>query len=149
MKTLLTADEIRHGVSRLGREIESHYAGRPLTLIGVLTGSVVLLADLMRELTMPLRLGVIQARSYRGATTKPGELVTQAEFLPEVRGQEVLLVDDIFDTGQTLATLVQQLHTMQPASVRSAVLLRKSVMRDVSLEPDHVVFDIPDEFVVG
>ena len=78
-----------------------------MTIIGVLTGSVVLLADLIRLLTMPLRVGVIQARSYRGTATTSGELTIQADLLPDIRGRQVLVVDDIFDTGQTLLKLAE------------------------------------------
>lgn len=131
----------------MAAEICAHYDGRPLTIIGVLTGSVVLLADLIRLLDMPLRVGVVQARSYRGAA--PGALTINIESLPEIRDCDVLLIDDIFDTGQTLAELVVQFGRFAPKSVRSVVLLRKQGRSRVTLEPDHVGFVIPDEFVVG
>jgi hypoxanthine phosphoribosyltransferase len=149
VKILLTEDEIREGVARLGRELNDFYRGRPITVIGVLTGSVMLLADLIRRLEMPLNVGVIQARSYRGAATSPGALSLSLEYLPEIRDRDVLVVDDIFDTGQTLEAVVGQLEKLGARSVRSAVLLRKEGRRRVSIEPDHVVFEIPDRFVVG
>ena len=149
MKVLLTEDEIRQGVAGLGRDLNDTYAGRPITVIGVLTGSVMLLADLIRRLDMPLNVGVIQARSYRGAATTPGELSINAEFLPDIRDRDVLVVDDIFDTGHTLAAVLAQLAGLGPRSMRSAVLLRKQGRQRVSIEPDHVVFEIPDRFVVG
>ena len=110
-------------MARLAGEINSHYNAEPLTIIGVLTGSVVLLADLIRLLTMPLRVGVIQARSYRSWATSPGEPTIQADLLPNVRGRQVLVVDDIFDTGQTLLEMVPQLGKLEPATLRLAVLL--------------------------
>ena len=149
MKTLLSEDQIRAGVSRLASEIADHYAGRPLTIIGVMTGSIVLLADLIRRLDLPLRVGLVQARSYRGAATTPGELAINTDLLPEVAGRDVLLVDDIFDTGHTLATLVEALNRLEPRSLRSAVLLAKLGRREVDYRPDHVAFEIPNEFVVG
>lgn len=149
LKLLLSQEQIRSGVERLAAQIGAHYEKRPVTIIGVLTGSVVLLADLIRLLDMPLRVGVVQARSYRGAATTAGKLIVHDDLLPDVRGREVLLVDDIFDTGHTLWQLVTQLDELGPHSVRSAVLLRKAGRRQVAMQPDHVGFDIPNEFVVG
>ena len=149
LKQILSEAQVQAGVRRLAGEISAHYDGRPLTIIGVLTGSVVLLADLIRLLDMPLRVGVVQARSYRGAATTPGALTINIESLPEIRDCDVLLIDDIFDTGQTLAELVVQFGRFSPRSVRSVVLLRKQGRSRVALEPDHIGFEIPDEFVVG
>lgn len=133
---------------RMAESITAHSEGRPLTIIGVLTGSVVLLADLIRLLEMPLRVGVVQASSYRGGTTR-GELTINSELMPDIAGRDVLLVDDIFDTGHTLVKVISLLNELGPASVRSAVLLRKLGRQEVSISPDLVGFDIPDEFVVG
>src|SRR5437867_2911278 len=101
------------------------YHDRSLTIVGVLTGSLMFLADLMRHLDMPLRIALIQASSYRGATTRPGELHVQSDLLPDLRGRHLLLLDDILDTGHTLAHLVLELRALGPASLRVAVLLRK------------------------
>lgn len=149
MKQLLGEEQIGGAVRRLARDIGEHYAGRPLTVIGVLTGSIVLVADLIRHLDLPLRVGVIQARSYRGANTRPGPLEIDDSMLPDIRGRDVLLVDDIFDTGRTLATLLDQVAALEPRSARSAVLLRKLGRQQVELRPDYVAFEIPDVFVVG
>jgi len=149
VKALLTEQQLGQGVQRLADEIAVVYDGRPLTIIGILTGSVVLLADLIRRLDMPLRVGVIQTSSYRGSATRPGPLEVNSDFLPEVRGRDVLLVDDIFDSGKTLAEVIDEIDELGPKSIRSAVLLRKDVPRKVRLQPDHVAFDIPDQFVVG
>ena len=149
MKILLSEDELRSGVERLAAEIAQHYGDAPLTIVGVLTGSVVLLADLIRQLRMPLRVGVVQCRSYRGKATTPGVLAVNADLLPEVRGRRVLLVDDIFDTGQTLEQLLVDFDELVPCSLESAVLLRKRGRQRVTIEPNYVAFDIPDEFVVG
>lgn len=149
VKSLLDENQIRSGVDRLAGEIASFYTHRPLTIIGVLTGSMVLMADLIRRIDLPMRVGLVQTRSYRGATTEAGPLILNLSLLPEVAGRDVLLVDDIFDTGQTLATLVAQLEAFNTLSVRTAVLLRKAGRCQVDLQPDHVAFDIPDMFVVG
>jgi hypoxanthine phosphoribosyltransferase len=149
LKQLLSEEQIRDGVARMAGEVGQFYAGRPLTVIGVLTGSLVLVADLIRRLDLPLRVGVIQARSYRGAATTAGPLEINHTMLPDIKGKDVLLVDDIFDTGRTLTTLVAQVLSMEPRSVRSAVLLLKRGRQEVDARPDHVAFEIPDAFVVG
>jgi hypoxanthine phosphoribosyltransferase len=149
MKLLLSKEDLHSGVTRLADEIAECYRGRQLTIIGVLTGSVVLLADLIRMIDVPVRVGVLQASSYRGATTTRGELMINADMMLDVRGCDVLLVDDIFDTGHTLERVTQKMQDFGPASVRSAVLLRKKTRQEVNYNPDFVAFDIPDEFVVG
>ena len=149
MKTLLDKAALHDGVSRMAQDIETAFEGRHLTIIGVLTGSVVLLADLIRLIDQPMRVGVIQASSYRGATTERGELIINSELMLDISGRDVLLVDDIFDTGHTLSQVVEKLQEFNPTSVRSAVLLRKQGRQEVSYEPDFAAFNIPDEFVVG
>lgn len=149
MKTLLTQQELQDGVARIAAEITTAYEGRQLTIIGILTGSVVLLADLIRQLDLPLRVGVLQASSYRGATTTRGELRINDELMPDITGRDVLLVDDIFDTGHTLLQVIERMKTLSPQSIRSLVLLRKEGRQEVEVEPDFVGFLIPDEFVVG
>jgi hypoxanthine phosphoribosyltransferase len=149
VKQLLSEQQIRDGIRRMADEIARHYAGRPLTIVGVLTGSMVLVADLIRHLDLPVRVGVVQARSYRGSVTTPGPLAVNDSMLPEVKDREVLLVDDIFDTGHTLEMLIAQFHALGARSVRSAVLLRKAGRTEVDFLPDHVGFDIPNAFVVG
>jgi hypoxanthine phosphoribosyltransferase len=149
VKVLLSEEQLRAGVVRLAGQIAEHYAGRPLTIVGVLTGSLVVLADLIRHLDMPLRVGLVQTRSYRGNATLPGALTINADLLPDIRGRDVLLLDDIFDTGHTLEKMIAQLEELAPHSFRTAVLLRKKGRQQVTVEPDFVAFEIPDEFVVG
>lgn len=133
-----------------GQGASAHYEGRPLTIVGVLIGSVVFLADLIRRIDLPLRLELVQARSYRGNSTRPGPLVLNLDLLSsDVRGRDVLLVDDIFDTGNTLWELVPQIDDLGPVSVRTAVLLRKEGRCEVPMKPNYVAFDIPNVFVVG
>ncbi|QDT59117.1 Hypoxanthine-guanine phosphoribosyltransferase [Stieleria bergensis] len=149
MRVLLNEEQLHAGVERLAVEIDRYYGKeRPLTLVAVMTGSIVLFADLIRRLSMPQRVGVIGASSYRGGT-KPGELTVDANMLFDVKGREVLLVDDIFDTGQTLSRLVAELQQQGAVSVKTAVLLHKHRQHEVSLRPDFVGFEIPDDFVVG
>jgi hypoxanthine phosphoribosyltransferase len=149
VKALLTEAEISAGVGRLAEEIAGEYRGRPLTVLGVLTGSLIFLSDLIRRLNFPLQVGLIQASSYRGRTTSPGSLTVAAAPMPEIYGRDVLLLDDIFDTGQTIARLVDAVAKMGPASVRTAVLLWKEGRQQVPITPDYHCFRIPDVFVVG
>lgn len=149
MKVLLSKEELHDGVTRMADEIAECYKDQHLTIIGILTGSVVLMADLIRMIDVPMRVGVLQASSYRGQTTTRGELVINSELMLDIKGRDVLLVDDIFDTGHTLKRVMDKMGDFGPASVRTAVLLRKKARQEVEYEPDFVAFDIPDEFVVG
>ncbi len=134
-------------MDELAAQINATYGTRPLTIIGVLTGSIVLLADVMRHLQMPLRVGVVQTSSYQG--TERGALTINAEMMLDITGRDVLLIDDIFDTGHTLAEVIELMNGLGPSSLKSAVLLLKTGKQEVELRPDFIAFDIPDEFVVG
>lgn len=147
MKILLDQLQLNNGVDELARSINQEYRNRPLTIIGVLTGSVVLLADLIRKLEMPLRVGVVQTSSYQG--TERGALAINADMMLDITNRDVLLIDDIFDTGNTLSEVIDLMRELGPASLKSAVLLCKSGKQEVDWRPDFVAFDIPDEFVVG
>jgi len=133
----------------MGRQIEDDYRDKPLTIVAVLTGSLIALADLVRQIRIPLRIALLQASSYRGATTAATTLVVNEAFAPDVVGRDVLLLDDILDTGQTLGALVEHLKDRGARSVRTAVLLRKIGRQIVPIEPDYCGFVIPDAFVVG
>jgi hypoxanthine phosphoribosyltransferase len=149
MKILISADRIQVRIGELAQQIAGDYQGRPITIIGVLTGCLMFLADLVRRLDLPIRITLVQASSYRGATTTPGELYIDPGLLQDVRGRDVLLLDDILDTGQTLGKLSEYVRQLGAASVRTAVLVRKIGRQTFPLEPDYSGFDIPDVFVVG
>jgi hypoxanthine phosphoribosyltransferase len=149
VRLLISKEQIDARVAELAGEVSLAYAGRPLTVIGVLDGCVMFLADLVRHLDLPLRIGLIPASSYRGLAKSPGELRLDTGLLPDVRGRHVLLLDDILDTGQTLAGIAGHLKTLEIESLRIIVLLRKQGRQTVSLEPDYCGFDIPNVFVVG
>src|SRR3954452_20587427 len=148
MRTLLSKEELHDGVARMADQIMRCYADRQLTIVGVLTGSVVLMADLIRVLDLPMRVGVLQASSYRGATTTRGELSINSELMLDISGRDVLLVDDIFDTGHTLARTLEKMQEFGPTSIRSAVLLRKHGRQEVVPLPVLVASDTPAESVV-
>jgi hypoxanthine phosphoribosyltransferase len=149
MRHLIEPDIIQQRVHDLGAELTSQYEGRPLTVVGVLTGCMLFLADLVRAISVPHRIGVVHASSYRGPTTEPGDLRVDTTLLTDVRDRDVLIVDDIFDTGQTLRRLVTSLQSAGARSVRTAVLLVKEGRSEVDVTPDHHCFQIPDVFVVG
>lgn len=148
MKTLLTEDELQKGVEEMAAEIASFYGDRPLTIVAVMTGSLVLLADLIRRLNMPIRVSLIQASSYRGSM-ESGDLQLNDDMMLDIQNRDLLVVDDIFDTGKTLKAVLENLDRGGPSSIRSAVLLHKEGRQEVELEPDFVAFNIPDKFVVG
>ena len=148
MKELLSPTQLQDGVQKMADQVSQHYQGRPITAVGILTGSLMLLADLIRLLELPIRIGLVQASSYRGNTTR-GELTINPDLLSDIKGRDVLLVDDIFDTGHTLQQVIAIIEQEQPNSVKSAVLLLKEGRQEVDLRPDFVGFQIPDEFVVG
>ena len=149
MHVLLSATELAAGIDRLADTVRREYDRRPLVVVGVLTGSIVLVADLIRRLECPIELSLVSASSYRGRATSPGRLELRLDSLPDLAGRDVLLVDDIFDTGRTLEALDAELRSRGAASVRSLVLVRKAGRAEVAFQPDFVGFDIPDVFVVG
>jgi hypoxanthine phosphoribosyltransferase len=149
MHTLIPAEEIADRVRMLAAQLTDVYRSRPLTVIGVLHGSIVLVADLMRGIATPHQIGFVKASSYRGATTTGSNLSISLDLLPDITGRDVLVVDDILDTGRTLTALCEELQQRQPASIRTAVLLWKEGRQEIDLTPDFHAFRIPDKFVVG
>ena len=149
MRVLLTAAELAAGIERLAAEVERESRGTPLMVVGVLTGSIVIVADLIRRIEGPVSVSMAWASSYRGTATEPGSLELHLDLLPDLAGQDVLVVDDIFDTGRTMEAIVAALEDRGAARVRSLVLLRKRGRGEVAREPDFVGFEIPDVFVVG
>ena len=149
-EVLLTEDAIRARVAELGARISADYAGRRLTLVSVLKGSLPFMADLMRQITIPLRIDLMEVSSYGGATTESSGLVRILKDLSaSIAGEDVLLVEDIIDTGLTLNYLLRYLRGKGPASLRICTLLDKPARRLVEIPVDYTGFTIPDQFVVG
>lgn len=149
MYTLIPSHQIALRIAELGRQIGEKYRDKPLLILGVLNGSVVFVADLMRSIQVPHQVGFIQASSYCGRTTNRGELTTDLKFMPEIHGRNVLLVDDIFDTGKTMQRLLTELSDRGAVDVQTAVLLWKTERQEVEITPDYFGFQIPNRFVVG
>lgn len=148
-EVLLSAEEIRAGVLRLGAAIAAEYAGKNPLLVGVLKGAVVFLADLIRAIDVPLHYDFIAVSSYGAATRSSGQVQILKDIDQSIEGQDVLLVEDIVDTGLTLKYLVHNLRSRQPRSLRTCTLLDKPSRREVEIKPDYNGFTIPDHFVVG
>ncbi len=149
-RILIRSDRIRERVHEMAAEIAGHYDGRPggLTLVPILSGSIIFLADLIREMPMKMKLAMVQLSSYR-QQTYPGELRQVMALSGDIRGRHVLIVDDILDTGNTLAHVQATIREHGAASLRTAVLLRKPGKARPGVEVDFVGFDIDDLFVVG
>jgi hypoxanthine phosphoribosyltransferase len=147
---LLTEEQIRTRVAELGRQISAEHAGRRLTLVSVLKGSLPFMADLMREIDLPLRIDLMEVSSYGGSSTESTGLVRILKDLSaSIAGEDVLLVEDIIDTGLTLNYLLRYLRGKGPASLRICTLLDKPARRLVEIPVDYTGFTIPDQFVVG
>ena len=147
---LLPEERIQARVTELGERISADYRGRSLTLVSVLKGSLPFMADLMRAIDVPLRIDLMEVSSYGGASTESSGLVRILKDLSaSIEGEDVLIVEDIIDTGLTLNYLVRYLRGKNPASLRICTLLDKPARRLVEIPVDYTGFTIPDQFVVG
>ena len=147
---LLTESQIQARVGELGAQVSQDYAGRRLTLGSVLKGSLPFMADLMRSISLPLRIDLMEVSSYGGTSTESSGLVRILKDLSaSIQGEEVLIVEDIIDTGLTLNYLVRYLRGKNPSSLRICTLLDKPARRLVEIPVDYIGFTIPDQFVVG
>jgi hypoxanthine phosphoribosyltransferase len=147
-RILITDEQLARRVKTLAREIETDFRGRELVVISLLNGTVLFLADLIRHLNLPLRLDFIGVSSY-GLGTESGDLVFTKELHLDVRGRDVLLVDDILDTGKTMSRVLPKIRALQPRRIKTCVLLDKPSRRTEKIRADYVGFAIPDLFVVG
>jgi hypoxanthine phosphoribosyltransferase len=147
-RILITEEAIAQRIREMSREIERDFKGREMVVVSLLNGTVMFLADLIRNLSLPLRLDFIGVSSY-GAGTESGELVFTKELRLDVHGRDVLLVDDILDTGKTLYRVLGKLRALGPRRIKTCVLLNKAARRTEEVEADYVGFEIPDFFVVG
>lgn len=147
-RVLITDSQIAQRLRALSRQIQRDFAGREMVVVSLLNGTVMFLADLIRHLSLPLRLDFIGVSSY-GSGTKSGELIFTKELRLDVRGRDVLLVDDILDTGKTMCRVLARMRELEPRRIRICVLLNKAARRTENVQADYVGFEIPDFFVVG
>ena len=147
-RILIPQAELAKRVRLLARQIEKDYRGGELVIVALLTGTILFLADLIRCLNLPLRLDFLGVSSY-GVGTRAGMLSYTKELRLDVRGRDVLIVDDILDTGKTLASVVGKLRRLKPKRLKTCVLLDKPGRRVVDITADYVGFEIENQFVVG
>jgi hypoxanthine phosphoribosyltransferase len=149
-EVLLSEDQIGHKVAELGARLSADYAGRPLTLVSVLKGSLPFMADLMRAITIPLTIDLMEVSSYGGAVTETSGLVRILKDLSaSIEGKDVVIVEDIIDTGLTLNYLMRYLRGKDPRTLKICALLDKPARRLVDIDIDYRGFSIPDRFVIG
>lgn len=153
-KILIDTETIAGRVEELASEIvreitPSLSKGESLMIVPVLTGSLVFVADLVRKMPQKVRIDVVMVSSYPGTATESSGAQIVGDLPADLSGRHVLIVDDIFDTGRTIAVLREQLGALAPASLQTCVLLRKPDRVIVDEQPEYIGFDIPDEFVVG
>ncbi len=153
-KILYDRNVIAQRVSALGAQIahdleSDQFNAGEIVLVPILTGSIVFLADLIRHLPQKIRIGVVSVRSYHGKSTTSKDLALRSEIPASLAGKHVIIVDDILDTGKTLALITSIITEQNPASLKTCVLLRKRIPDTPELHADYIGFDIPDEFVVG
>jgi hypoxanthine phosphoribosyltransferase len=140
---------IHRRLDELAAQITADYRDRELTVLAILNGSLILMADLLRRIPLPLKLDCLNVASYHGGTKSSGDLLIRQVLVPDIAGRHVLILDDILDSGLTLATIREKLEAATPLSIRICVLLEKKRARVRTVEPDYVGFEIADEFVVG
>jgi hypoxanthine phosphoribosyltransferase len=147
-RILISEEQIARRVKILAREIERDFRGRETVVVSLLSGTVMFLGDLIRHLNLPLRLDFIGVSSY-GAGPESGDLVFTKELRLDVRGRDVLLVDDILDTGKTMSRVLPKLRALKPRRIKVCVLLDKPSRRIEKVKADYIGFSVPDFFVVG
>jgi len=148
-KVLFDEPAIHRRLDDMAAQISNDYRDRELTVIAVLHGSLMFVADLLRRIPLPLKLDCLSVASYHGKAQSSGEVVFKQITLPDVGGRDILVLDDILDSGFTLAAVRETLETARPHSIQICVLLSKKKPRAREVDADYVGFEIEDEFVVG
>ncbi len=148
-RVLFTEEELKQRVKEIARRIDADYAGKEPLLISVLRGSFVFMADLVREITLPCTVDFMAVSSYGGGTTSSGQVKIVKDLSEQIEGKDVLVVEDILDSGNTLSYLLKLLEARHPASIRLCTLLDKPERRTKPVAVQYTGFTIPDEFVVG
>jgi hypoxanthine phosphoribosyltransferase len=149
-RTLIDAATLEEGVARLAAEIDRDQAGRPALLVGILKGSIFFLCDLAKKLeSTPVTLDFLQVSSYGTGTKSSGNVRLQRDLTTDIAGREVIIVEDIVDTGKTLRKIIELLATRHPRSVKICALLKKKIAGNEGIPVDYLGFTIEDHFVVG
>jgi len=148
-RMLFDEPAIHRRLDEIAAQISKDYRDRELTVIAVLNGSLIFIADLLRRIPLPLKLDCLSVASYHGKAKTSQEVIYKQIGLPDVADRNILLLDDILDSGHTLAAIREKLKTANPRSIRICVLLSKKKERSRQVDADYVGFEIEDEFVVG
>lgn len=149
IELLISQDKIKSKIAQVAQVLDAEYNGEEITIVMVMKGAICIAADLIRELKSPCTIEYVKASSYGHRGAQRGELkITGLETL-DLTSKNVLLVDDIFDSGETLTGILAKLQEKNPKSLKSLVLLAKNVQRDVSYYPDYTLFEIENQFVIG
>ena len=148
-KVLLTEEQIQERIGELAQQINKDYEGKSVVMIGILRGAVLFFTDLAKKLTIPLKMDFMAVSSYSGGTRTSGVVRMVHDLAENIEGKDVLIVEDIVDSGLTLSYLVKNLKLRKPSSIKICCLLDKPYQRTRDVKTDYVGFEIPDEFVVG
>ena len=148
-RVLFDEAAILNRLDEIAAQISADYRDRELTVIAVLNGSLIFMADLLRRVPLPLKLDCLSVASYHGGTKSTGEVVFKQVMLPDVEGRHILILDDILDSGLTLNAIRRKLEEAKPQSIKICVLLAKKIERAAPVDADYVGFEIGNEFVVG
>ncbi len=149
VRILIPEDKVDERIAQLGAQISQDYAGKQVHLVGILKGSIFFICELAKRISVPVTLDFMSVSSY-GSGTKSSGIVKMIKDLDEpIEGKDVLIVEDIIDSGRTLSYLLKNLSSRKPASIRLCTMLDKPERREVDVEVDYQGFIIPDEFVVG
>ena len=151
MSVMISAEEIQAKVKELGAQIDAHYANsdKELVLIGLLRGSVIFMADLCRAISKPHELDFMTVSSYGGGTTSSRDVKILKDLDGEIRGKDVLVIEDIIDSGNTLSKVLEILQTRQPNSIQLCTLVSKPSRREIELDVQFLGFEVEDKFIVG
>lgn len=148
-RVLITEEQIKSEIERVGKQISDSYDGRPFLLVSILKGSFVFLADLCRAITVPCEIGFMCAKSYYAGTVSTGVVNITMDLEQDISNYHVIIVEDIIDTGRTLNSVIDLLKSRNPLSLKLVTLLDKPSRRTVDLKADISLFTIPDYFVIG
>ena len=148
-RILVSEEEIKEAIARVGKEISDSYDGRPILLVSILKGAFVFMADLCRAITVPCEIGFMAAKSYYSGTVSSGAVKVTMDLDQDISQYHVIIVEDIIDTGRTLSDVVKLLQGRNPLSLKVVTLLDKPSRRVVDFKADVALFTIPDHFVIG
>ena len=148
-RVLITEEQIAARIQEVAAELDEHYKGKEPIAIGVLKGSVGFFVDLLRAMKTPVSMEFMKVSSYGSGTTSSGSLSVTLDILSDIEGKDLLVVEDIIDSGNTMSVLMKMLEQRKPASIRMVTLLDKPSRRTADITPDFTCFEIEDEFVIG